>query len=331
MAPEALERILSAVPVQPFDERVIVGLSDNEDAAVVRIPQGKDLVQTLDFFTPIVNDPYRFGQIAAANALSDVFAMGGLPWCAMNIVCFPAGCYEDAVLRDILHGGADKAREAGAVIVGGHSVTDQELKYGLSVTGIIEPECGACNAGLRAGDQLILTKPLGTGILATGIKAALPNAEELEDVLYYWASRLNDAGGRVIRELKLRAATDVTGFGLGGHLLEMARASGAVVRLRQADVPVLAQALDLAAIGFVPAGTHANRTYNAQWTEITGALDPVRIDLIFDAQTSGGLLLAVPPKDVSSAMRMLEDAGECAALIGEVESVGGASARLYIS
>lgn len=330
MAPEVLERVLSAVPARPFDDRVIAGLSDNEDAAVLRFPEGKALVQTLDFFTPIVNDPYRFGQIAAANALSDVFAMGGVPWCAMNIVCFPVGCYEEEVLRDILRGGADKAREAGAVIVGGHSVTDQELKYGLSVTGVIDPEHRACNAGLRAGDRLLLTKPLGTGILATGIKGGLPNADELEDVLYHWASRLNSAGGRVVRALKLRAATDVTGFGLGGHLLEMARASGAVVTLRQADVPMLPQALELAAMGLVPAGTHANRTYNAQWTELEGSLDPVRVDLIFDAQTSGGLLLAVPPHELSAAERMLEDAGEFVARIGEVESVGGASPRLRI-
>lgn len=320
---------MAAVPPQPVDDRVIVGLSDNEDAAVVHFPAGKALVQTLDFFTPIVNDPYRFGQIAAANALSDVFAMGGIPWCALNIVCFPAGCYAEDVLRDILHGGADKVREAGAVIVGGHSVTDQELKYGLSVTGIIEPERRVCNAGLRSGDQLVLTKPLGTGILATGIKAALPNAEELEDLLYFWASKLNSVGGRIVRDLALRAATDVTGFGLGGHLLEMARASGAVVRLRHADVPMLPQALELASIGFVPAGTHANRSYNSQWTEVENFVDPIRVDLIFDAQTSGGLLLAVPQKDLAEAIRILEDAGECAALIGEVEQVGVAP-RLHI-
>lgn len=321
---------MASVPASPVDDRVIAGLSDNEDAAVVCFPTGKALVQTMDFFTPIVNNPYRFGQIAAANALSDVFAMGGVPWCAMNIVCFPVGCYEEDVLRDILCGGADKVREAGAVIVGGHSVTDQELKYGLSVTGVIEPEHRACNAGLQTNDQLVLTKPLGTGILATGIKGGLPKAEELEELLYHWAARLNSVGGSVIRTLKLRAATDVTGFGLGGHLLEMARASGAVVTIRQPEVPILPQALELASMGLVPAGTHANRIYNAQWTELVGTVDPVRVDLIFDAQTSGGLLLAVPPDKLSQAMQMLEDAGEYAALIGEVNSVGGISPCLRI-
>jgi selenide,water dikinase len=297
---------------------VLAGTRDNEDAAVLVFPPGMALIQTLDFFTPIVNDPYRFGQIAAANALSDVYAMGGTPYSAMNIVCFPIKAMDKAILKDILRGGQDKVREAGAVIVGGHSVEDDEIKYGLSVAGYVEPDRFAANRNLRPGDELILTKPLGTGILATAVKAEWEGAGAIEDDLYRWASRLNRAGAEVIRALGLRAATDITGFGLGGHALEMARASSVAVELRLAEIPVIPRALELAGMGLVPAGSHANRTHCAGVVSIAPDADPLRIDLVFDAQTSGGLLLAVPRDKLARARDLLLAAGDLAAHVGTV-------------
>jgi len=300
------------------DPRLLTAQGVNEDAAVVRLPDGRGLVQTVDFFTPIVNDPYKFGRIAAANALSDVYAMGGTPLAAMNIVCFPAKTMDTAILGRILRGGLDAVLEAGAVPAGGHSVEDKEIKYGLAVSGLVEADGFASNTGLCPGDVLILTKPLGTGVLATAIKGDFGDIAALEDLLFTWAGRLNAAGGRVIRELGLRAATDVTGFGLGGHVLEMAAGSKVAVELRLAAMPFLPQAVELAGMGMLPAGSFANRNYCAGAVSVAEGLDPVKVDLVFDAQTSGGLVLAVPEAKVELARRMLEDAGDLAAVIGAV-------------
>jgi selenide,water dikinase len=302
----------------PEDERLLTGLRDNEDAAVVRFPAGMALVQTLDFFTPIVNDPFRFGQIAAANSLSDVYAMGGAPYTAMNIICFPAKTLPKAALREILRGGLSKVVEAGAVMAGGHSVEDKEIKYGLSVTGIVDPERFASNRGLAPGDALILTKALGTGVLATAIKTRAGDPEELENQLWACTSRLNRAGARVIAELGLRGATDVTGFGLAGHVLEMARASGMVVELNLAEVPALGPALELIRGGKVPLVGQNNRKFCACAVAIDAAADPARVDLAFDPQTSGGLVLAVPEDKIAAARAMLSQAGDLAALVGRV-------------
>lgn len=310
--------------------RVLAGLTHNEDAAIVRVPAGKALVQTLDFFTPIVNDPYRFGQIAAANSLSDVYAMGGEPWTAMNIVCFPIKTLSACILGEILRGGLDKVQEAGAALVGGHSVDDEEMKFGLSVTGLVDPERYATNAGLAPGDVLLLTKPLGTGILATAVKAGWENAPAHEEVLYRWCARLNSGPGRVIRELGLRAATDVTGFGLGGHLMEMAVASNVAVTLDVADLPVLEGAQQLAAMGLVPAGSHANRRHCADKVCIDSGIDPVLVDITFDAQTSGGMVLAVPPKLVGEAMTLLADCGDSAWQIGRVYELDQPGIHLHL-
>jgi len=302
----------------PDDERLLTGLRDSEDAAVVRFPAGMALVQTLDFFTPIVNDPFRFGQIAAANSLSDVYAMGGVPYTAMNIICFPAKTLPKAALTDILRGGLSKVVEAGAVMAGGHSVEDKEIKYGLSVTGIVDPGRFASNRGLVPGDALILTKALGTGVLATAIKTRAGDPAELEHVLWSCASRLNRAGGRVIAELSLRGATDVTGFGLAGHVLEMARASGMVVELRTGEVPVLGPALDLIRGGKVPIVGANNRDFCACAVEVPEDADPARVDLVFDPQTSGGLVLAVPEDKIEAARAMLTEAGDLAVIVGRV-------------
>jgi len=282
----------------------------------VSFPAGKALVQTVDFFTPVVNDPYRFGRIAAANSLSDVYAMGGEPWTAMNIVCFPAKKLPMEVLTEILRGGADAVEEAGAVPGGGHSVEDDEIKYGLAVSGIVDPDRFASNRGVEPGDELILTKAIGTGVLATAVKGEMPGYKEIEELLFTTCGRLNKAGGAVIRELGLTGATDITGFGLGGHLLELAGASRVRIELRMHDVPLLPGALDLASMGMLPAGSICNRTHYLPHAEAAAGLDPIRLDMMFDAQTSGGLLLAVKPDQLARAVDMLEAAGDQAAHVG---------------
>ncbi len=299
-------------------ERLLTSSDTNEDAAVLSFPAGKALVQTVDFFTPMVNDAYRFGQIAAANALSDVYAMGGTPWCAMNLVCFPVNCLDLEILKDILCGGADKIAEAGAVLAGGHSIDDTGIKYGLSVTGTVDKASFASNAGLQAGDILLCTKAIGTGVLATAIKAKWDNHEELEDILYSNSARLNKNAGEVIAKLKLKAATDITGFGLGGHLLEMLEASKLSASIHAESVLLLPHALELASTGLLPEGSFANKKYRQSKFNVHEQINDVLLDLLFDAQTSGGMLLAVPPKLAAQAKNMLEDAGENVSEIGEV-------------
>jgi selenide,water dikinase len=315
----------------PDDPRLLTGRGDNEDAAVVSLPPGKVLVQTVDFFTPVVNDPFRFGQIAAANALSDVYAMGAEPLTAMNIVCFPSGRMSLDILRDILAGGLSKVRESGAVMAGGHSVSDAEVKYGLSVSGLADPGKFATNRGLRPGDCLLLTKPLGTGVLATAVKAAMPGFEDMEETIWQVASRLNSVPGAVIREFGLKAATDVTGFGFGGHALEMSKASAWAIEVRAENVPVLPRALDLARQGFVPGGSHANRRYFDSLTRVAPGVDPARLDLLFDAQTSGGMLLAVSQDLIQLVRARLEAAGELAAEVGRVLDMPAPEGLLIIS
>lgn len=312
------------------DPRLLTSAGVNEDAAVVRLPNGQGLVQTVDFFTPIVNDPYKFGRIAAANALSDVYAMGGTPLAAMNIVCFPSKTMNTAILGDILRGGLDAVLEAGAVPAGGHSVDDKEIKYGLAVSGLVDPDGFASNTGLIPGDVLILTKPIGTGVLATALKGGFGDAAAIEGFIFRWAGRLNAAGGRVIRELGLHAATDVTGFGLGGHLLEMAAASKVAVELRLADIPFLPEAVELAGLGMIPAGSFANRNFCRKTVSMADGLDPIRCDLVFDAQTSGGLVLAVPEAKVAAARAMLAESGDLAAVIGRAVPETPDTARLRL-
>jgi selenide,water dikinase len=316
--PHVLAGLLNTLPPDPLGPgRLLTSTHSNEDAAVIRLPQGKALVQTLDFFPPVVNDPYAFGQIAAANALSDVYAMGGEPWCAMNIVCFPVRDLPSEILTAILAGGADKLAEAGAVLAGGHSVDDPEIKYGLSVTGLVDPDSFAANTGLRPGQLLVLTKPLGTGILATAVKADWEDAIELEKTLIANAARLNKAPGMVIRDLKLKAATDITGFGLGGHLLEMAYASDVCIQIEAETLPALPRALELAAVGLLPSGSHTNRRFRQPDTLLGPGVDPLRVDLVFDAQTSGGIVLALYPDQLETALSLLRQEGDTGWVIGK--------------
>ena len=301
------------------DPRVLAGQpGDNEDSVVVRFPEGMALVQTVDFFTPMLNDPFRFGRIAAANALSDVYAMGGTPLSAMNIVCFPIKKLPGTVLNDILRGGQDAVAEAGAVSAGGHSVEDDEIKYGLAVSGVVVPSRMATNRGARPGDVLVLTKPLGTGVLATAVKAEWEGWRAIEDTLFTWCGRLNKGPGEVITELGLIGATDVTGFGLAGHGLELAEASDVDVEISLSAAPLMDRALELTGMGLLPAGSICNRNHYLPRCRVAEGLDPLTLDLVFDAQTSGGLLLCVPPDKLDRARELLAATGDQAYVIGRV-------------
>jgi selenide, water dikinase len=255
------------------------------------------LVQTVDFFTPIVDDPYTFGAIAATNSLSDVYAMGGEPLTAMNILCWPHKLLPPEALAELLRGGADKVREAGAMLVGGHSVRDKELKFGLSVTGVVNEDAVWTNAGARPGDALVLTKALGTGVIATAVKREIC-PEEAEDAATESMLRLNRDAKRAAAEGVVHGCTDITGFGLLGHAWELARASRARVRLYAASLPLLPSALDLASRGVRTGGAASNRAYVGEALRAEG-VDAALLDLALDPQTSGGLLLSVPPADAA--------------------------------
>jgi selenide,water dikinase len=306
------------------DPNLLVGIETSDDAGVYRLTSEIALVQTLDFFTPIVNDPYDFGRIAAANSFSDVYAMGGKPLTAMNIVCFPVKEMDKAILRAILEGGLDIIHKAGAVMVGGHSVEDPELKYGLSVTGIVHPERFLTNAGAKPGDFLILTKPLGTGILATALKGRLLD-EETTTKITTLMTTLNKEAAEVMIEVGVNACTDITGFGLLGHSLEMAKASKVGMHIYADKVPIISEALTYASMGMVPVGSHLNEKFCSHHLDIASTIDPLVVDLFADAQTSGGLLISVPASRSSAlTQKLLERKVPSAAVIGEVvaEPVG---------
>jgi selenide,water dikinase len=294
-----------------------VGLGAFDDAGVFRLRDDLSIIQTLDFFTPIVDDPFSFGQIAAANALSDIYAMGGVPLTAMNIICFPIKKMDPSVLRQILEGGLDKIKEAGAFLVGGHSVEDDELKYGLSVTGTVHPQKILKNRGARVGDQLILTKPIGTGIINTAIKG---NMADKKTIAYVSAvmSALNRWPMPDMGEYDISACTDVTGFGLLGHACEMIEGEAVGLRLFFGNVPLIQGAMDLARMGMVPGGTHRNRSFREGLIANLGSLDPVLLDILFDPQTSGGLLVAVKKEQASFVVeRFREKGADRASVIGE--------------
>jgi selenide,water dikinase len=294
---------------------VLVGFERSDDAGVYRLTDELALVQTVDFFTPVVDDPYRFGLIAAANALSDVYAMGGRPLCAMNIVTFPAGKMSIDVLRETLRGGLDKLREAGVALVGGHSVTDPELKYGLSVTGVVHPDRIWTNAGARKGDRLVLTKPLGTGIVNTAIKAGEASAAAIEEVVASMA-RLNRDAASVAARFCVRACTDVTGFGLVGHADEMIRGSGIGVRIDAAALPSFEEAHEHAAMGFLPGGLQRNRDHWKGTLHVAAGVVPFAVDLVCDPQTSGGLLIAIGAEEADALVAALREADVPAVAIG---------------
>lgn len=297
---------------------LLVGIETSDDAGVYKLNDDTALVQTLDFFTPIVNNPYHFGRIAAANALSDVYAMGGRPLTAMNIVCFPITDMPKEILKEILRGGLEKIHEAGAVLLGGHSVDDQELKYGLSVTGVVHPQKILANQGTEVGDQLILTKPIGTGIIATAVKGKLASEKALETMIEI-AATLNGQASQIMLKYKTHACTDVTGFGLGGHLLEMARASHVEIAVYADKIPIIPEAKEYALMGLIPAGSYATRHFCEHMVEIKPGVETVLMDLIFDPQTSGGLVISIGADEGEACLEELKHEGvRSATIIGEV-------------
>jgi selenide,water dikinase len=302
----------------PSDENVIIGLERADDAGVYRLSDDLALIQTVDFFTPIVDDPYWFGQIAAANALSDVYAMGGTPKTAMNLVAFPAKTMDLSILRQIIQGGVDKLKEAEVVLIGGHSIEDKEIKYGLSVTGVVHPERVLAKKNLRPGSRLVLTKPLGTGIVNTAIKADMVSEHLLEKVTRLMAA-LNRDAARIMTVFDISACTDVTGFGLLGHLAEMVNGSGCSARIVSGQVPVIPEAEDFATMGLIPAGAYTNREFREQMITFAGKVPRTLQDLLFDPQTSGGLLMSVSEVQCMNLVSALKDEGIAdAAAIGEI-------------
>jgi len=297
---------------------LLVGINYLDDAAVYRLTDDIALVQTIDFFTPIVDDPFEFGQIAAANALSDVYAMGGKPLTAMNVVAFPIKKMDRDILKEILKGGYEKIQEAGALLVGGHSIEDSDIKYGLSVTGIVHPKGILTNAGARPGDRLVLTKPLGTGIIATALKGDKASQEALAKITESMTT-LNRVASELTVETGVNACTDITGFGFLGHAVEMAIASDVGIAIHWQSVPFFPEAEEYASMGMVPGGTGRNREFASCRVELAGTIPPAIMDILYDAQTSGGLLISVEGKKAQDLLERLHSRGvEHAAMVGEV-------------
>jgi selenide,water dikinase len=289
-----------------------------EDAGVYKLTDELAIIQTVDFFTPIVDDPFTFGQIAAANSLSDVYAMGGKPLTAMNIVCFPIQTMDVSILREIMLGGLEKMREADVVLVGGHSVDDQELKYGLSVTGSIHPQKILRKEGSKPGDRLILTKPLGTGIISTAVKAEMAS-KEAASLISKSMSTLNRKASKVMQEIGANACTDVTGFGLLGHAAEMVENTDVGMVIYAEAVPVFPEVEELMAMGLIPGGLYRNRGFRKSIVEFQPDVSQFRMDILFDPQTSGGLLISVSEDKAQHILERLHRAGVTkAAIVGEV-------------
>ena len=302
------------------DPNVLIGFDTSDDACVYRINDELALIQTVDFFPPIVDDPYLFGQIAAANALSDIYAMGASPTLAMNLLCIPSNLPPETV-RAILAGGSDKVREAGAVIAGGHTIQDDVPKYGLCVSAFLHPNKVLANSGARPGDALVLTKPIGTGVLSTAMKAGLAKAEDFAAAVESMAM-LNRVAGELIAQSGAHACTDITGFGLLGHLSELAGASGVSVRLFAERIPLLSGALELAGMGLLPAGAYANQEHLSGSVQFSDGIPRALRDLFFDPQTSGGLLAALPAQRADALAGSLQSQGVTACVIGEVLDAG---------
>lgn len=306
---------------------MLVGLDTSDDAGVYKITDDIALVQTLDYFTPIVDDPYMFGQIGAANALSDVYAMGGKPITVMNIVGFPIDTLDKSILADILLGASDKVKESGAVLVGGHSIDDQEPKFGLSVTGTIHPDRIRSNAGAKPGDRLILTKPIGVGILTTAIKNDLLNKEEIDELMNVMAT-LNKSAAETMENYNVNACTDVTGFGLLGHTLEIAKGSNVGITISNKDVPVLSKTKELAEQNIIPGGSRKNHKWLSGNIEYDQNISEVEQLILCDAVTSGGLLISLPEAEAASLQQKLRENNVQSAIIGHV--TGENSGRITV-
>jgi selenide,water dikinase len=315
-----LRPLTGLFPVENYPA-LLVGLSSPDDAAVFRLNAEQAVVSTVDFFPPVVDDPYAFGAIAAANALSDIYAMGGDVLMAVNLVAFPDHL-DKAVLSEILRGGAEKVREAGGVIAGGHTITDPEPKYGLAVTGLVHPERMLTKGGAQPGDVLVLTKRLGTGVITTALKNNRAQAEHVEAAVTSM-SRLNRQASRVARQIGVHAMTDITGYSLLGHAHEMAHLGGADFRIRWDSLQWLPGAQQYADQNIFPGGMGRNRSYFEQWVDFEADIPDHLRKLLFDPQTSGGLLMAVAPEQVDELLRELAAGGDEAASIGEVQPGDG--------
>ena len=295
-----------------------MGMERSEDAGVYKLRDDLAIIQTVDFFTPIVDDPYIFGQIAVVNALSDVYAKGGRPLTALNIVCFPIKAMDISILREILKGGLSKMREAGVILVGGHSVEDPELKHGLSVTGVIHPDRVIMNQGAKVGDKVILTKPLGTGIISTALKGGYASEHTVAKSVNSMTT-LNKKASELMLTIDVHACTDITGFGLLGHACEMIEGTDVGMIIHADAVPYFPEAKKHAEIGMVPGGTARNRDFRTKMVKIDKNISKVMVDILFDPQTSGGLLMAVPAPEAETLLKKMHRSGiVAAALIGEV-------------
>ena len=311
-----LAQLLEGIQVHK-DPNLLVGFDKSDDASVYKVSDELALVQTLDFFPPIADDPYTFGQIAATNALSDIYAMGGDPKLALNIMCVPEDMPKDTV-HQILRGGYEKVYEAGALITGGHSIFDDEPKYGLSVTGFVHPDRILTNSGAKEGDVLLLTKPIGIGILTSAMKADLCSKESTELAMRLMTT-LNKNGRDAMVKYRVHACTDVTGFGLLGHACEMAQGSGVSITLRVADVDLIGEAMELASQGILPEGMYRNRSF-AEPEVDPGETPLCQQDVLYDPQTAGGLLIAVDPADADALYAELQACVPSAQRIGAVEA-----------
>lgn len=315
IGPATLAQVLCHLP-KVYDENLIVGLDTSDDAAVYKINDDLAIIQTLDFFTPVVDDPYTFGQIAATNSLSDIYAMGGEPKLALNIVCFP-NCLPPDVLVEILKGGHDKVKEAGAILVGGHTVEDDEPKYGLSVTGFVHPKKVLANSAARVGDLLVITKPIGIGIINTAIKGGLADKDSYEQAVKAMTT-LNKYAKDAAEKVGVNGCTDITGFGLLGHGLEMASASQVSLKIDHNKIPLIKGALKYAQMGLVPKGTYSNEQYIGNRVKFADYIERNMVDILFDPQTSGGLLVSVTEDKVDALLQELKNTPTEYAVIGEV-------------
>ena len=298
------------------DSRLIVGYDKSDDASVYVLDDNTALIQTTDFFPPIVDDPYLYGKIAATNALSDVYAMGGEPKLALNILCAAEGIADDTI-REILRGGYDAAYDAGAIITGGHTIKGAEPIYGLAVSGFVHPQKVLTNSNAKPGDVLILTKPLGVGIITTGAKADMVE-KNVMDRIYAQMATLNKAARDIMVEYPVHSCTDVTGFALMGHSFEMAQGSNCTIHIQVDKVPYHAEALELASMGLIPAGAYRNRAYAEAGVSVQGSISLALQDILYDPQTSGGLLFAIPEEDADACLAQLKQTIPNAAIIGYV-------------
>jgi selenide, water dikinase len=307
ISPKQLEEILKYLPL-PNDPNILVDIDTQDDAGVYRVNDDLALVLTTDFFPPVCSDPYEFGQIAAANSISDVYAMGGDPVLALNIMMFPAAQLPMEVYADILKGGFDKATEAGVRIIGGHTIDDFPPKYGLAVVGYIHPEKIITNAGVRPGDSLILTKPIGTGVILAGDRLGMVSENDLEEAIRLM-KLLNKSGAQVMKKYKISGATDITGFGLAGHALKMAKASRMSLKINMKDVPLIGNSYQLIDAGCIPGASFRNLDYAEKDIDFAEDLDYNLKMIAFDAQTSGGLLFSAPPEKVNEILEDLNSSG----------------------